>query len=470
MLPWGGWTIVMGVSLSGGITLNIRFYRSMLGIAIPVALQNIVSSSVNLLDTFMIGQLGEVEIAGVGIANQIFFVMALILFGINSGSGIFYSQFWGRRDEVNLKKVLGLTLGMGIAVSGIFFLLAFIFPENLIELYSKDLDVIEAGGSYLRIVSLGYVATSVSFALSMALRSIGVTTPSLVSSVISLLVNCGLNYLLIFGKMGFPPLGVKGAAIGTLVARLVEVVFFAGVISIKKYPLMGRSEEYRGYSRRFIRKYLDTATPVMVNELFWGVGMTLHAVVFARMGVETMAALNMTKSFEGVIYVAFIGLSSASVVLVGSSIGKGDTEGALEAGKKIFKATLMLGAVNCIIILSVIEVFLSYYNVGLEVKEISRAMLRYYSVLCALRGSSTVCLTGIMRSGGDTRFGMWADLLTLWGLSVPMTIYGGLYLGASPTVVYLLSKTDVVAKFIIGYRRLYSGRWIKNLVEDLEES
>ncbi|GLI56855.1 MATE family efflux transporter [Propionigenium maris DSM 9537] len=448
--------------------MSIRFYRSMLGIAIPVALQNIVSSSVNLLDTFMIGQLGEVEIAGVGIANRIFFVMALILFGINSGSGIFYSQFWGRRDGANLKKILGLTLGMGVVVSGVFFLLAFIFPEFLIGLYSRDLKVVEAGAGYLRIVSLGYVVTSVSFALSMALRSIGVTTPSLVNSVISLLVNCGLNYLLIFGKLGFPEMGVQGAAIGTLVARFVEVIFFIGVIYIRRYPLLGRFEEYWRYSRRFIRKYLDTATPVMVNELFWGVGMTIHTVVFARMGVETMAALNMSKSLEGIIYVAFIGLSSASVVLVGSSIGRGDTEEALEAGKRIFKATLILGGLNCLIVLSVIEVFLSYYNVSLEVKEISRAMLRYYSVLCALRGSATVCLTGIMRSGGDTKFGMWADLLTLWGLSVPLTVYGGLYLGLSPRVVYLLSKTDVVAKFIIGSRRLYSGRWIKNLVEDLE--
>lgn len=458
----------MEVYLSGGIGLSVKFYRSMMGIAIPVTLQNIVSSSVNLLDTFMIGQLGEVEIAGIGIANQIFFVMALILFGINSGSGIFYSQFWGRGDEVNLKKILGFTLGLGLAVSGTFFLLAFFLPNLLIGIYSKDLSVVESGGSYLRIVSLGYLATSVSFALSMALRSIGVTTPSLVNSVISLLVNCGLNYLLIFGRLGFSPMGVRGAAIGTLTARMVEVFFFIGVIYIRKYPLVGRFEEYRGYSRRFIRKYLDIATPVMVNELFWGVGMTLHAVVFARMGVETMAALNMTKSLEGIIYVAFIGLSSSSAVLVGSSIGRGNTKEALEAGKRIFKATLILGVVNCIIVLSVIEVFLSYYNVSIEVKEISRAMLRYYSVLCALRGSATVCLTGIMRSGGDTKFGMWADLLTLWGLSVPLTIYGGLYLGVSPTAVYLLSKVDVIAKFIIGSRRLYSGRWIKNLVEDLE--
>ena len=458
----------MGVSLDGGVRLSIKFYKSMLGIAIPVALQNIVSSSVNLLDTFMIGQLGEVEIAGVGIANQIFFVMALILFGINSGSGIFYSQFWGRGDEVNLKKLLGLTLGMGMAVSGIFFILAFFFPELLIGIYSKDLFVIERGGSYLRIVSLGYIATSVSFSLSMALRSIGVTTPSLVSSVISLLINCGLNYVLIFGKLGFSPMGVRGAAVGTLSARVVEAVFFMGVIYIRKYPLLGRFKEYWGYSRKFIRRYLDTATPVMVNELFWGVGMTLHAVVFARMGVETMAALNMTKSLEGIIYVAFIGLSSSSVVLVGRSIGRGDTEEALETGKKIFKATLILGGINCIIVLSVIEIFLSYYNVSLEVKEISRSMLRYYSILCALRGSATVCLTGIMRSGGDTKFGMWADLLTLWGLSVPLTIYGGLYLGLSPVVVYLFSKIDVVAKFIIGSRRLHSGKWIKNLVEDLE--
>jgi len=440
----------------------------MLGIAIPVALQNIVSSSVNLIDTFMIGQLGEVEIAAVGIANQIFFVMALILFGINSGSGIFYSQLWGRGDNLNLRKLLGLTVGLSILVSGFFFILAFIYPQSLMGLYSRDTSVIEKGGSYLRIVSLGYVATSITFSLSMALRSIGVTTPSLINSIISLVINCGMNYVLIFGRLGFPPMGVRGASIGTLSARVVEVMFFMGVIYIRRYPLLGRFKDYIGYSRNFIKKYIETATPVMVNELFWGVGMTLHAVVFARMGVETMAALNMTKSLEGIIYVAFIGLSSASVVLVGSSIGRGDIEEALLTGKRIFKATLLLGGINCIIVLSVTEIFLSYYNVGMDVKEVSRAMLRYYSILCALRGSATVCLTGIMRSGGDAKFGMWVDILTLWGLSVPLTIYGGLYLGLSPATVYLFSKIDVVVKFIISKRRLYSGKWIKNLVEGLE--
>lgn len=448
----------------------MKFYRSMMGIAIPVALQNIVSSSVNLIDTFMIGQLGEVEIAAVGIANQIFFVMALILFGINSGSGIFYSQFWGGGDNLNLRKLLGLTVGLSILVSGVFFILAFIYPQSLMGLYSRDASVIEKGGSYLRIVSLGYVATSITFSISMALRSIGVTTPSLINSIISLVINCGMNYVLIFGRLGFPAMGVKGAAMGTLSARMVEVIFFMGVIYIRRYPLLGRLKDYIGYSRTFIKRYIETAAPVMVNELFWGIGMTLHAVVFARMGVETMAALNMTKSLEGIIYVAFIGLSSASVVLVGSSIGRGDIEVALLTGKRIFRATLLLGGINCIIVLSVTEIFLSYYNVGVDVKEVSRAMLRYYSILCALRGSATVCLTGIMRSGGDTKFGMWADILTLWGLSVPLTIYGGLYLGLSPATVYLFSKIDVVVKFIISKRRLYSGKWIKNLVEGLEQS
>ena len=442
-------------------------YRTLFKIALPIALQSLVSSSINMLDTFMIGQLGEGAIAAVGIANQIFFLMALILFGINSGSGIFYSQFFGKRDLISLRKTMGLTFTLGILVSGFFFLAAFFYAETLISIYTKEKEIIIIGGKYLKIVSLSYMITSVSFLLSSSLRSIGIIKPSLINSFISLIINGSLNYVLIFGKLGFPSLGVEGAAIATLVARIVEFFFFTLGIYIKKYEVYGKLKEYMSYDRKFVRRYFRTTSSVIINEVFWSVGMTMHSVVFARMGIEIMASYNITKSLEGLVYVVFIGLSNAAVVTVGQSIGKGDHEEAMILGKAIMKSCLMIGVISGIVIIIISKPFLGVYKISEEVRVISRGMIFVYSIMVLFRGTATVSLTGILRSGGDTAYGMWADVSTLWLISVPLSVIGGMYLGLNPVFVYFLSQTDVIAKFFISIKRLYSTSWINNLVSDI---
>lgn len=442
-------------------------YRELVKIALPIALQSLVISSVNMIDTFMIGQLGEEAIASVGIANQIFFLMALILFGVNSGSGIYYSQYFGKKDLKSLRKTMGVTLILSLVVSTAFFLGAAFLPEELISLYSKDNTVIAGGAQYLRIVSWGYMITSVSFLISFSLRSTGVTTPSLINSFISLLINGGLNYILIFGRFGAPAMGIKGAAIATLVARTIEFFFFTLGSLQMRYHIVGRVREYFDFNTAFVKRYFSTTSSVIINEIFWSLGMTMHSVVFARMGVTAIASYNITRSLEGLVYVTFIGLSSAAVVTVGQSIGGGDQEGALLRGKKIFRVSIGVGLVNAFIIITLSAVFLSLYKVAPEVKDISLKMMYVYSVLGLFRGSATVNLTGIMRSGGDTRYGMWADILTLWGIAVPLAVWGGLYAGMSPVMVYFLAQTDVIAKFVVSIRRLYSGRWIRDLVSDI---
>lgn len=441
-------------------------YGTLFKIALPIALQNLISSSINMLDTFMIGQLGEGAIAAVGIANQIFFLMALILFGINSGSGVFYSQFFGKKDLISLRKTMGLTFTLGMLVSSIFFLAAFFYPEMLISIYSREEEIITTGGKYLKIVSLSYMFTSVSFLLSSSLRSIGIIKPSLINSFISLVINGGLNYVLIFGKLGFPPLGIKGAAIATLTARIVEFFFFALGIYIKKYQVFGRFKEYMSYDKKFVKRYFRTTSSVIINEVFWSLGMTMHSIVFARMGIIAMASYNITKSLEGLVYVVFIGLSNAAVVSIGQSIGKGDHGEAMRLGKAIVKSCLVAGVISGVVIIIISKPFLSVYKISEEVKVISRGMIFVYSIMILFRGTATVSLTGILRSGGDTSYGMWADILTLWLIAVPLSIIGGIYLGLNPILVYFLAQTDIVAKFFIGIKRLYSASWINNLVSD----
>ena len=229
----------------------------------------------------------------------------------------------------------------------------------------------------------------------------------------------------------------------------------------------GKLKEYMSYDRKFVRRYFRTTSSVIINEVFWSVGMTMHSVVFARMGIEIMASYNITKSLEGLVYVVFIGLSNAAVVTVGQSIGKGDHEEAMILGKAIMKSCLMIGVISGIVIIIISKPFLGVYKISEEVRVISRGMIFVYSIMVLFRGTATVSLTGILRSGGDTAYGMWADVSTLWLISVPLSVIGGMYLGLNPVFVYFLSQTDVIAKFFISIKRLYSTSWINNLVSDI---
>ena len=446
---------------------NKVFYKHLLTIAVPIAIQSMISSSVNMADVFMIGKLGATKLAALGLANQIMFLMTLLLYGINSGSAVFMSQFWGKKDYKNLHKVLGLALIASISVGFLFFLGAQIIPEKLIRLYSPDIEVIKAGASYLKIVSWAYIITAISMVYGIQLRSVEILKLGVYTSVASLIINITLNYILIFGKFGFAPMGIEGAATATLIARTVEVILIIATVYIRRYPLASKLSEMIDIDKEFIGKFVKTTIPVVVNEMMWALGMTGYAMVYARMSTESVAVVNIVGSIAGILFTGFFGVASATAVMVGNKIGENDEAEAIRYANMLGKLSIYLGIVTGILMVLIIKPLLSFYNLSDEVYKLVVYTTYVLAFITPFKSFTATTIVGILRGGGDVKYCLFLDIAALWIIGIPAVIYGGLYLKLPIFVVYGLAGSEEIIKFIFSVRRVISKKWIKNLVKDM---
>ncbi len=446
-----------------------NFYKKLIKIAAPIAVQNLIMSSINLADVFMIGKLGEAPLAALGLANQIMFLLVLLLFGINSGSGVFIAQFWGKGDTANIHKVLGLTFLGSILTVMLFFMGSQFIPETLIRIYSPDQEVVDLGGTYLKIVGWSYIFTAISFIFCIQLRSVGVPKLGMYSSSLSLFVNVTLNYILIFGKLGFPALGVAGAAIATAIARLIECVFVVGIVYLQKYPLAVSFKNMFGWDRDFLNLFYKTTFPVVMNEMLWALGITTYSMVYARMSTTDIAVINIVGSIERIAFTGFIGVANAAAIMVGNKIGESNEEKAIEYGKKLGEISFLLGAAISLVLLVSAKVILGFYELSSELMDLSFYTLMALCLVLPFKSYNGTAIVGIMRGGGDTKYCLILDIAALWLVGVPVAAVGGLKFSLPVYAVYLLTASEELIKFFFGVRRVKSKKWVRNLVKNLED-
>ena len=304
---------------------NDDFYSMALAIAIPVALQNLIASSINMLDTMMVTTLGEASLAAVGLANQVFFIFSIIIFGISTGSSVFISQYWGKRDRQSIKKILGIALTFTVVLGIIFTLAIYLAPKGIMKLLTDDKEVVELGVKYLLAIAPSYIITGVSLLYGVASRSIGQAKMPMIVSFISFISNAFFNYVLIFGKLGFPEMGIQGAAYGTVIARVIElIIIFYAIYSNRESPLRCSIKELLSWDRVFLKRYLNTTYPVILNETFWSLGTVLYFVAYAKIGVVAAAAVQILSTVQNIFMVLTRGLASACTIIVGTTIGGGD--------------------------------------------------------------------------------------------------------------------------------------------------
>lgn len=443
------------------------FYKKLLMIAIPIAIQSMISSSINMADVFMIGKLGSTKLAALGLANQIMFLMMLLLYGINSGSAVFMSQFWGKKDYKNLYKILGLALILS-SLAGIGFLIAGqLIPESLIKLYSPDPEVISLGASYLKIVSWSYIFASISLVYGIQLRSVGVLKLGVYSSVVSLIINIFLNYVFIFGNFGFEAMGIIGAAKATLIARIIEMLIILITVYNRKYPLACKFKDMLKIDFEFIKMFGITTIPIILNEMFWALGMTSYTMVYARMSTESVAVINIVDSVARIVFTGTMGVASATAVMVGNKIGEKKEEEAIKYANMLGKISIYLGILTGVFIVIIIKPLLRFYNLDDEVVKLVVYTAYTLAILSPFKSFNTTTVVGILRSGGDVKYCLVLDLAALWIVGIPAVIYGGLYLGLPIYIVYGLAGSEEAIKFIFSIRRVLSKKWITNLVEDL---
>jgi len=446
------------------------YFTNLQRIALPIFIQQLMFSGLNLLAGIFVGQKGDASVAAVGLAGQIAFLLNLVHFGIISGAAMFTAQFWGKRDIPNLRRVLGLCLMLALSASLVFFALAQFWPSQILYIYSKDPVVIELGANYIRTFSWTFIFFGITFSYALVMRSTGnVKLPTTVS-VGALLISTFLSYSLIFGKFGLPELGIQGAAVAMVIARFLECVTLLTIIYTRGSPVAASFRELTGFDRVFFGRVIKPMLPVMLNELFWSLGITAYNVIYGNMGTQSYAAINIVSTIEQVAFAVFMGVSNATSVLVGNRIGAGKEDEAYRyAGR-----SLGLGVVGGIflgILLHFIKapvLALGWNKVSPEVLQNASNLLTIVSLFLWVRVNNMTTVVGILRAGGDTRFSLFLDGLIIWIVGVPMAYLGAFVFHLPVYFVYLFAMSEEAAKWILGINRYLSRKWINNLTMHVE--
>ena len=443
------------------------FLRRVFGTALPIAAQFFIASAVNLIDVVMIGRLGEDSVAAAGAANQIFFLLTLMLFGINSGGSVFLSQFWGTQDLRNVRRTMGMMYALGAALTAIFTAGALLATQFLVSFYVHEPSPIALGADYLWIVGLSYPVTAVSMILAMVCRCTGDVSLPTRASMLSIVINVGGNALLIYGLLGFPALGLRGAAIATALARTAECLVLVVTIYRKKLPAAARLRELFDIDRAFIQKYARTAAPVLLNEILWSVGASLYSVAYGMLGTAALAAVQIANTAIQLVFVFTRGLSSACGIFIGRLVGAGDRESAIDHSHRF--ALLMPAAGLCtgVLMAAVHPLILSLYHVSAETIRLAQTLILIQSAQLACKALAMCLVVAVFRAGGDTLFACLLDTGTVWLAGVPLAFLG-VFLGAPLWGVCLLIFSDDVAKVILGLIHLKKERWIKNVSAQLQ--
>ncbi|MGN0143890.1 MAG: MATE family efflux transporter, partial [Clostridium sp.] len=441
-----------------------KFIKKSFAIMIPVAVQAMLNTILNLVDTMMIGQLGQSAIAAVGLANKVFFVFTLLLFGIVSGSSILTAQYWGKRDIKNIHKVLGMSLAISLGGSVIFVAAGIFAPESVMRIFTPSEGTIAIGASYLAIAALSYPMTAVTNCYISLLRGVNKVKAPVIISIISIGINIILNYILIFGHFGISAMGVRGAAIATLTARIVESVCLLVYVYIDKNPAAAKIKELLDFNKDFVKIYFKTVSPVIANEFMWGLGVTIYSLVYGRMGDEAVASITITQTVEQLCIVFFQGISAATAVILGNELGADELDKAEKHAVYFIVIQFMLTMIMAVIFFLLRGYIVTWFVVSdATALDIQRCLL-VFIIYLPFRMFNLVNITGILRSGGDTTAALLLDITGVWCVGIPLAFLGGMIFKLPIYYVYAMVTFEEAYKFVLGFKRYRQKKWLKNIV------
>ncbi len=438
------------------------FWKVTLSLAIPIALQNMLSASFSLVDTLMVSQLGDIQLSATGMAGQWSWLFSMALFGISSGAAVFVSQYWGDKNIKGIHKVSGIATISGLILSLLFLAAALIFPEQIVRIFNKTPEIVEQGSLYLRFACFSYPAMALTNILGSILRSAEHPKLPMVVSGICAVLNAILNYLLIFPA----GLGVKGAAIATSISAWIGPILIIAFSAATKNILFAPLRDYFAFTGATVKEFFKKASPVIINETMWGLGTVAYSVIFSNIGYQEYGAITIVKTFENFTFCFFLGLCNACCVMVGKSVGAGEIREAIRDSKRFMAifpiVSVIVGGAVILLRSPLVTIFNLGENISAYTIETAEWILVIYGVWIAIRNIPYLTVVGIFRSGGDTSMGMIIELLALWCFSVPMTFIAANLLElpflAVYAVMYLCEDIPKAIFFLIYWR---SGKWIK---------
>ena len=448
------------------IIADRQFYRRVLGIMLPVALQQAINMGVNMLDTMMLGQFGEVQLSASSLANQYYNIFTIICMGIIGGSSVLAAQYWGAGNKPKVRETFSMAFRLSLGAALVFALLTWFFPAGIMRIFTDEQDVILQGVKYLKITTFIFALHGTGLVYAQLMRSVGQPKLGLVVSIISFFVNLFFNWVFIFGRLGAPRMEIAGAALGTLIARLAEfLTTFIYILVIDKDLGLRIKHLLRSPSSEFYGKYFRLGAPVLISDFMLGMGNTAVSIVLGHMGAAVVAGNAICQVVDRLCTVIIQGVSNASGIITGQTIGSGNKDKAQEMGRTFYVLSVVFGLAASLLVLIFGPLSIRMYSLTPETIRITRHLMYAYVFIVFFQAISSVMTKGVLRGGGDTRFLMIADVLFLWVVSVPAGAVAGLVLHTPEWIAMICLKLDLIIKSFWCVSRLNSGKWI-HIVEE----
>ena len=436
------------------------FYKTVWLLALPVVLQNMITIGVNMLDTIMLGAYGEIQLSGASLANEFISLYQILCLGIGGGAAVLTSQYWGAGDVKAVRRVIVLMLRISLTLGALFMFATLVIPDTIMRIYADEQPVIDAGVTYFRISAPTFLLMGLIVPATVVLRSVRQVKLPLVASIISFGANLVLNYVLIFGKLGFPEMQIAGAALATVLARVIE----AGIIVVYLFKV----DRKVGLKLRdmlmkcgdMIRPYFKYSVPVIVSDFLLGLGNTMVSVVIGHMGSSFVSANAIIAQMTRLSTVANQGISNAGGVMTGNTLGEGDTDKAYRQGVTFLMLSLLMGIFAAVIILVVCPPVIDAYNITQETRDIAFQLMYSMAIMVVFQATQSMLTKGVLRNGGDTRFLMVADIAFMWLASIPLGYLAGYVWHMSPFWIYALLKIDYIIKTVWCTIRLKNKTWM----------
>jgi len=441
------------------------FRQRLKSLAIPVALQNLINFAVSAADTVMLSHVSETSFAGAAAANQFSFVYMVITFGLASGCAVLSAQYWGGGDKGKVRDIFAFMYRLVLALTLIFAGVSLLFPHRILSILTDEQAVIDAGAAYLRVMGIGYLFWGFTNATVGMLRSTGTVNVAIVAFGASLVVSVSLNFVLIFGHLGFPALGVQGAAIGTTIARAVEFTIFAVYLLRMEKKIGLRLNHLLGRPKGIGRRYMRHGFPVLINEIFWVSSHFVLGMIIGRMGQAFLAANAIGGLLNQLVGIMIFGFSSASGVIIGNTIGRGEYDNAKQYAKSMMVLSVLLGLIAFLVVQGMRLPLIHLHNPTPETREIALQLTHAVSIIVFFMAITHVSMMGTLRGGGDTTFVMIIDAIFPWLIAIPLGYFAALQWSLSVFVVFLILRSEDIFKALVIIWRIPSGRWLKDVTD-----
>ncbi len=439
------------------------FYKSVLALVLPMAVQNLINVGISSLDVIMLGKVGETVLSASSLANQIQFIMTMIFFGVTSGACVLTAQYWGKGDRRTIEKVIGIALRISLTTGLLFTLAVLLFPAPLMSLFTNEPEVIAEGVKYLQIVGYSYLFMSVTMVYLNIMRSVEKVIISTVVYSVSLVTNGVLNAIFIFGLLGLPAMGISGAALATSIARFVELVIVLIYAYRPGQPVRLRFSDIFTRDPQLFRDFLRYSIPVTLNEMMWGGGVSMITAIIGHMGQSAVAANSVAQVTRQLATVVAFGIANATAIMIGKAIGEGNEDKAEDFGRRFVWLTVIVGIVGGVVVLCVSPIASAALTLTDQAREYLTFMMFVMSYFVVGQAFNTTMVVGVFRAGGDTRFGLIEDTVAMWGISIFIGFLGAFVFGWSVQAVYVVLLSDEIIKIPVNWWRYKTKIWLRNV-------